>query len=70
MKVVLQNLDDMHYLTSEAEWTPDPNAARDFCVVARALDFALVVGLRSARIIIMFEDGREDLALPPVKLHA
>jgi hypothetical protein len=70
MKILLQNLETLEYSSCEADWTPDPDQALDFFEVTRALDYAMSHGCEDVRVVMKFEEPRDNLELPPLHLAA
>ncbi len=67
MKVLLQDLGTLNFISGRGDWTAEVVEAFDFGQVIHAVDFALEHGLRRVRVVIKCPDSRYDVELPPAR---
>jgi hemerythrin-like domain-containing protein len=70
MKVLVQNLETLHYVGGEMDWTSDADQALNFVQVVHAVDYAMKHGFENVRVVMKFEGTCDDVELPPVHLAA
>jgi hypothetical protein len=66
MKVLLQDLESLCYLSVTGRWTTQVEEALDFGEVTRAVDVAFTNPVSRVRVVLRFAPPASDLALPPI----
>lgn len=66
MKVLLQDLVSLNYLSVSGRWTTQAEEALDFGEVTRAVDVAFAHRTNRVRVVLQFASPTPELALPPV----
>jgi len=66
MKVLLQDLVSLSYLSVSGQWTTQVEEVMDFGDVARAVTVAFALPQSRVRVVLHFASPSPDLALPPL----
>lgn len=70
VRVLLQDLRSLKFLSPDGEWTSDSEAALNFGQVVLAADFVFSRHLHHVRVVFHFcADAQSDMALPPVQAY-
>jgi hypothetical protein len=64
MRILIQNCFTHLYLKATAEWTTDPETARNFPSSEKAMVFCAEHRLPEVQIVLKFESDRYDLNFP------
>jgi len=70
MRTFLRDIQSGLYFKECGKWTPDPERARDFKLINRAIRHAEKTGLRGVELIVASADPRQLTALPVELMHS